>query len=108
LATWDASTFSAQLGKSFTVNLGSSRVALQLSQVKTGVSKIYYSPSKLTNASAAQSFVVIFHGPASPTLTQKTYTVQQSQLGTFSLFLIPSGVDATGRKYIATINHVHA
>jgi hypothetical protein len=109
LADWNASTFAAQLGKTFTVSLGSAgHVALNLSQVKDGISKIYYGPQKVTNAPAGSSFVLVFRGPAQPALNPKTYAFQQSQLGAFSLFVMPGSADATGRNYIAVVNHVHA
>ncbi len=109
LATWDASTFAAHLGKSFTVNLGSAgSVTLTLSQVKDGISKISHGPKKMmTTAPAGQNFVLVFRGPAKPGLTQKTYTFQHAQLGKFSLFLVPGSADATGRNYIAIVNHIH-
>ncbi len=110
LAGWNASTFAGQLGQSFIVDLGSEgQVVLTLSYVKGGISKIYHGPKKgMTSTGAGTSFILVFHGPAKPALASKTYTFQQAQLGTFSIFIAPSGVDSTGRKYIAVINHVHA
>ncbi len=109
LAGWNASTFGGQLGKTFTINLGAAgKVALNLSQVKEGVTKIHHGPKKaMTNAPAGSSFVLVFRGPAKPVLPQKTYPIQHGQLGAFSLFVVPGTADATGHTYIAVVNHVH-
>ncbi len=109
LAGWSASMFASQLGKPFTVNLGSAgHVVLTLTKVKDGVLKIHHGPQKaMTSAPAGTSFVLVLSGPAKPVLAPKTYVFQQAQLGKFSLFISPSGTDSNGRKYIAVINHVH-
>jgi hypothetical protein len=40
-------------------------------------------------------------------LLQDTYEVRHSALGTFALFLVPSGADARGAQgYVATINRL--
>ncbi len=109
LEGWNASTFAAQLGKPFTVNLGSAGSAtLLLSQVKDGVAKIYHGPNTLTSAPAGHNFVLVFTGPEEPALTSQTYTFQQSELGAFSLFIDPTSIGPTGRTYVAVINHIHA
>ncbi len=108
LANWNEATFAAQLGKPFTVNLGKSNVTLNLNQVMNGNSKVYHSPKKMTTAPAGQSFLLVFRGPASAALANKTYAFHHAQLGAFSLFVTPTKVDATGRSYTAVVNHIHA
>ncbi len=61
----------------------------------------------MTTAQAGSCFVLAFRGPAKPALVQKTYPFQHAQLGAFSLFIVPGSADATGRNYLAVINHVH-
>lgn len=110
LADWNASTFAARLGKSFTVDRGSAgSVALKLIQVKDGNPKIYHGPEKImTSAPAGQSYVLVFRGPAEPALAQNTYSFNEAQLGDFAFFIVPGSGDSTGRNYIAVVNHIKA
>lgn len=39
-------------------------------------------------------FSVVFHGPLQPVLSQGTYRLENDQLGTLDLFLVPVGPDA--------------
>lgn len=63
-------------------------------------------PAKTGKAGGRESFVLHFRG-GSTELPQNTYTVEHSALGTFSLFLVPTGPDENGAQgYVATINRL--
>ena len=46
-------------------------------------------------------FSLLFHGPPSPLLPQRTYRVEHAALGAFDLFLVPLGPDRAGMRYEA-------
>lgn len=63
-------------------------------------------PAKTSRVGGRESFVLHFRGGSSE-LPQNTYTVEHSALGTFQLFLVPSGPDENGAQgYTATINRL--
>lgn len=53
-----------------------------------------------------EAFSLFFDGPASPFLTQKTYTLRQAVLGETDMFLVPVGRKDVGFQYEAVFNHV--
>ena len=46
-------------------------------------------------------FSLLFRGPRTPVLPQRIYTLAHAQLGTFDLFLVPTGPDSGGMCYEA-------
>ncbi len=63
-------------------------------------------PAKVSRAGGRESFVLHFRG-GDVQLPQNTYTVEHPALGTFELFLVPSGADENGaQSYVATINRL--
>ncbi len=63
-------------------------------------------PAKEVRAGGRESFVLHFRG-GDFQLRQNTYTVEHPALGTFALFLVPSGADEHGaQSYVATINRL--
>jgi len=54
---------------------------------------------------ASGSFAILFHGPATPGLPQRTYRFEHDVLGTFDLFIVPVGSDKNGFHYEAVFNH---
>jgi hypothetical protein len=63
-------------------------------------------PAKVSKAAGRESFVLHFRG-GSVKLPQDTYVVEHPALGTFKLFLVPSGSDENGAEgYVATINRL--
>lgn len=48
-----------------------------------------------------QPFSVIFKGPAEPLLAQGTYPLENEELGTLELFLVPVASDDQGTEYEA-------
>jgi hypothetical protein len=48
-----------------------------------------------------EQFSLHFRGPASPSLMQRTYHLENAQLGPLEIFLVPIRRDATGMIYEA-------
>lgn len=48
-----------------------------------------------------QQFSLLFNGPAEPILAQAIYTLENAELGSFALFLVPVAADAEGADYEA-------
>ena len=90
-------------------------------QQQSTVFRIYPKGSKLINAKLVgvndigpvpdhpvpgrECFVLKFSGPSS--LSQGTYRIEHNVLGTFNLFLVPSGKDKKGFYYQAVINRLN-
>ena len=54
----------------------------------------------------SENFVLIFRGTTAP-LPQDTYLLEHNALGTFPLFLVPGGTNASGRQsLVAVINRI--
>lgn len=51
-------------------------------------------------------FSLLFHGPRDPYLSQSIYRVENEQLGSVELFLVPLGLDNSGQymQYEAIFN----
>ena len=63
-------------------------------------------PATVTRTGGRESFLLHFRG-GDVQLPQDTYTVEHPALGTFKLFLVPSGADERGaQSYVATINRL--
>ncbi len=63
-------------------------------------------PATVSRANGRESFILFFRG-GNQELSQNTYTVDHPALGTFQLFLVPSGPDEYGAQgYTATINRL--
>lgn len=48
-----------------------------------------------------QQFSLLFEGPAEPVLPQAIYTLENDELGTFQIFLVPVAADEEGVDYEA-------
>jgi hypothetical protein len=59
-----------------------------------------------TSADPNNCFLIIFSGPASPALSQNTYSVQNQWLGRFELFIVPGASTSKSRDYGAVINRL--
>jgi len=55
-------------------------------------------PSK---GSAREQFSLLFNGPAEPLLPQAIYTLENAELGTIEIFLVPVAADGEGVDYEA-------
>jgi hypothetical protein len=63
-------------------------------------------PANVSRAGGRESFELHFRG-GSISLPQDTYQVEHAALGTFMLFLVPSGADENGAQgYVAIINRL--
>ncbi len=54
-----------------------------------------------TTFEGRQPFSLIFAGPASPVLPQRTYRLAHARLPELDIFLVPIGADATAVRYQA-------
>jgi hypothetical protein len=86
------------LQETFQIRLGEARMFdLVLAQV-TGLNPAHASPRK-------EPFSIIFLGPKTPILPQRTYSMTHPTLGTFDIFIVPVGPDKTGyMQYEAVFN----
>jgi hypothetical protein len=84
-----AATFSAHRGTSFRVlGTGDDSVELRL----TSVDEL----PRQVGAPRAEPFSLIFIGPRSPQLPQRTYRLKHGVLGELEIFLVPVGYDTEG------------
>ncbi len=93
-----AATFSAHRGTSFSVMAtGDELVELRL----TSIDEL----PRQSGAPRAQPFSLIFTGPRSPLLVQRTYRLAHPELGELEIFLVPIGYDENGGlRYEAVFN----
>jgi len=99
LANYTQATFTQNINSIFVLH-GPSTIEVTLVSVQDTL------PSNVEPAPGRESFVLHFRG-GSQQLPQNTYTMDHAALGTFQLFLVPSGPDENGAQgYAATINRV--
>lgn len=94
--------FEACIGQSFVVHTPrSGSVTLRLMRVEDV-------PTARTTGTVddPDSFVVLLRGSRTSNLEQGTYSVENSTLGSFLLFLVPGQASKTGVTYAATFNRV--
>ncbi len=53
-----------------------------------------------------EQFSLVFRGPPQPALTQRIYTLEHPDMGKLELFLVPVGLDESGRLYEAFFNRL--
>ena len=105
---WSKATFAKHVGQYFTVSPGGPTVSFKLARIEDGNAKIYFGPTSIQPASADACFQLVFAGPRSRVLKDKTYSFHQKQLGTFSLFITRGRTGADGQHYTAVVNRVQA
>jgi hypothetical protein len=99
LALYTQSTFTQYINSIFRLH-GLSAVEVTLEKVQDTLG------TKESREGGRESFVLHFRGGRDE-LPQNTYTVDHPALGTFKLFLVPSGADKNGAQgYTATINRL--
>lgn len=99
LAFYTQSTFLQYVNSVFRLH-GLTTVDLTLEKVEDTL------PAMTSRAGGRESFILYFRG-GSRELPQQTYTLEHPALGTFNLFLVPSGPDENGAQgYTATINRL--
>jgi len=60
------------------------------------------SPLELSSKGGArEQFSLLFNGPAEPLLPQAIYTLENAELGTIEIFLVPVAADGEGVDYEA-------
>lgn len=95
LAGYSKSAFVPYVDSIFQVHTGTGTVDLSLTNIED-----------LPAPSGGECFSLVFRGGTSA-LTQDTYEIQHAALGTFQLFLVPTGSDQNGvQGYTATINRL--
>lgn len=95
LANYTKATFLTYLNSIFQLHTVRGVVAVTLLKVED-----------MAPAQDGECFSLLFRGGGTA-LSQDTFTVDHSALGTFQLFLVPVGTDANGAQgYLATINRL--
>jgi hypothetical protein len=94
-------SFKSQLGTSFQINHGASKVKITLVDVANFA-------SRKQTAAGKEGFSLLFRGPKETTLQQDTYLIEHEQLGMFSFLVVPVGTkDTRTPQYEAVINRLH-
>jgi hypothetical protein len=95
LSTYTKSSFKSYLNSVFQLHTAAGIVEVTLLEV-----------SDLPASRGGESFALLFRG-GSRQLRQNTYRVVHPSLGSFALFLVPTGADRNGAQgYLATINRI--
>lgn len=95
-------SFKSQLGTSFQINHGASKVKITLVDVANFA-------SRKQTAAGKEGFSLLFRGPNDTALKQDTYVIEHEQLGMFSFLIVPVGTkDTRAPHYEAVINRLHS
>jgi hypothetical protein len=99
LSNYTQATFEQYLNSIFTLR-GRKPVEVTLMKVENTL------PAKASRAGGRESFTLNFRG-GSVALPQDTYILEHAALGTFGLFLVPTGSDENGSQgFVAVINRL--
>ena len=98
LESFTAGTFAPHQGGTFSVS-ATGQVALTLTLGE--ITPLGPATAATADGPRRAPFSLVFHGPATPILPQRTYRVEHGALGAFDLFLVPIGPDRTGMRYEA-------
>src|SRR5262245_19322718 len=93
LESLTAESFTQRLGERFRVH-ARPEMAIDVELIEANV-------LGASNASRRAPFSILFRGPLSPVWPQRTYRLDHDAMGSFDLFLVPVGPDATGMVYQA-------
>src|SRR5215471_12594799 len=97
LSNYSEATFKSYLNSVFQLETTGGIVAVTLQQVDS-----------MSASKGGECFTLLFRGGARPQ-NQDTYRFVHPSLGTFELFLVPTGTDQNGAQgYLATINRLSA
>jgi len=95
LANYSKASFRAYLNSVFQILTAGGAIEVTLTQI-----------DDLPSARNGEAFSLVFRG-GSRQLRSNTYRVSHPALGTFGLFLVPTGADRNGAQgYVATINRL--
>src|SRR3954451_3035661 len=86
-----------RLNETFRITAGSEFIDLQLIECIR-----IHSPSG--ESQGREPFSLVFRGPMSPVLAQRTLTLENEHLGKAEIFLVPIGPDKQGMRYEAVFN----
>lgn len=86
------STFSGQVGTTFQIQMGKSKINTTLLEARQRI------------ASDDRCFSLQFKGPAGAVLKQGTYLFDHFWLGRFAMFIVPAGRDSKGSFFRAIFN----
>lgn len=96
LESFTAATFTPHLGEPFRLQATAQEsFTLLLGEVTP------LGPVPAADGPRRAPFSLLFHGPSSPVLPQRTYALEHDTLGAFDLFLVPLGPDRAGMRYEA-------
>lgn len=95
LATANADTFRPYLGTTFRVDADGAAILVTLTDVRA---------SQPGNGPRREPFSLIFSGPATPLLPQRTYDMTHEKLEPMAIFLVPVAADAQCVQYEAVFN----
>jgi hypothetical protein len=108
IETFTPAGFAARLGETFRIHppgLDQAPLEACLVDVAPAPGTVREGPpvsqSAPGNAVWRTPFAIVLRGPHTPVLPQRTYELSHPALGTFGLFLVPIGPDATGMRYEA-------
>jgi hypothetical protein len=100
LSNYTQSTFAQYVNSVFTLRAAQRNIEVTLMKVEDSL------PAKVSRAGGRESFTLHFRG-GGIALPQDTYIIEHPALGTFNLFLVPSGADENGAQgYVAVINRL--
>ena len=94
--------FRALLRTRFQVSAGAGGVDLELTEAVLAQS------SPASDASAYESFALIFEGPARPRLDQGIHRMRSERGEQLDLFIVPVGPSAAGLRYEAVFNRLRS
>ena len=97
LESFTGATFQTRLGEPFRIHGGgSSPVDVVLVEVSEAAAP--------WREGRRAPFAIVFRGPLAPVLPQRIYTMDNADLGSFDLFLVPLGPDEQGMRYEAVFS----
>jgi hypothetical protein len=99
-----AEDFRRALEQPFAVIFSDGRLPLRLAEVLTPAQEEGMLEARRARGVRPVPFNLVFRGPLSPLLPQRTYRLANELLGELDLFLVPLGPDAEGQRYEAVFN----
>jgi hypothetical protein len=103
--TLNMRAFAQQLNSDFRINHNNVKTTtVKLVEVKD---LRVPSPTSTLGAKSKECFSAVFVGARRPGVRQGTYTIEHPSLGTFSLLLVPVGLNKNEQYYEAIFNRLH-
>lgn len=93
----NAGIFAEHVHTKFNTQLGDTRIVLELSSV-----------TEREMSPRLEVFFLVFRGPLTPRLPQKTYRLEHDKLGAFSIFLTAIEGNAEGISYESVFNRTRS